>query len=288
MKDKLKNLEEKHQIEKHKFLTDDFDQKQRDHALMILGGVRVADKIADSISSQVMRALITFREEQRYLSLGHENFADFLDKSDYSPMSKATYYRRKEIFDAEGEKLFDLMNEVGVSMATRKLLAAANYDAIEIDGDTLKIGDETADLSNARLVRTLIESYADDCKRLKTEAEKKSAKIEALNKQIETGANQYQKLAKAVDAANGGHPHDIALMRLLAAFHNLRLEAEQLSKEEKSAFAPNIFAEIAAKLDALSRAYNRVPKSTMEMSDEEREKFLASKINDDELADLMD
>ena len=231
MADKLTKLKEQHQIEEHQFLTDEHKQQQRDNALMILGGIRVADKIATSISSQVMNALITFQDERMYLNFGFDNFVDFLQNSEVSPMSKGEFYKRKEIFEAEGEKLFDLMNEVGVSFATRKLLSSGNYDAISFDGDKLKIGDQEADISNARLVRALLESYADDYKRVKTESEKAKVKLKTAEGTITSGYQQIELLQKQLDG--GKESYDSVLTKLIVDLSSFAQIVEKLSDPEK-------------------------------------------------------
>lgn len=286
MADKLQNLKEKHQLEEYELLSDEFKQKRRDNALLILGGIRVADKIANSISSQVMNALITFQSEQMYLTLGFDNFVDFLEKSEVSPMTKNQFYKRKEIYELEGGKLFDLMNEIGVSLATRKLLSAGNYDAVTIEGDMLKIGDETADLSNARLVRSLIESYAEDCKRLNSESEKKQIKLEKAEKQITALSNELNSFKKTNDKPE----ETIIFEAYLQAENSMKnlikaVKSASPTKREKSAdtYIKNLYAVFYAVKEAFGRGSLQLEDSQVEGEFKE----ILSGMNDDELAGLM-
>jgi hypothetical protein len=197
----LEQLKDKHLQEEWELLSEEAKQQSRDKAIFLLGGIRVADKISNSISSQVMNAMCLFQKENLYHGFGFVRFVDFLEQSEFSPMSKNQFYKRKEVFDREGEQMFDLMNELGVSLAVRKQLSAGNYEAITIEGNTLKVGDQSADLSDFRLVKSLIESYSDEVRKLTgqaTRAEEKSAKLE---KTVEEGSKQVESLMRQLDHA---------------------------------------------------------------------------------------
>jgi hypothetical protein len=197
----LEQLKDKHLQEEWELLSDEAKRKSRDQALLLLGGIRVADKIAHSISSQVMDALCVFQKERLYHSFGYVRFVDFLDESDYSPMTKNQFYKRKELFDLEGAQLFDLMNELGVSRAVRKQLASGDFDAITIEGNTLKIGEQTADLSDFRLIKSLIESYSDEVKKISQQNASAKEKVAKLEKTVEEGSKQVESLMRQLDHA---------------------------------------------------------------------------------------
>ncbi len=278
-KDKLQKLENDHQIAKHTVLTDEYKQKSRDNALLILGGIRVADKIANSISSQVMNALITFQDQQMYLNFDCDNFVEFLETSDYAPMSKHQFYKRKEIFEAEGEKLFDLMNEVGVSFATRKFLSSGNYDAISFDGDKLKIGDQEADISNARLVRSLIESYADDYKRVKTESDKAKEKLTKAEATINAGYKKVEDLQKQLDGTPK-QTYGAILTKTLVQFSEFTEFVEKLSDEEKAEYAGVALRSFSVQFTHLSNAFG-VKKALKKLDTDDAINKLVDSVTDD-------
>lgn len=254
MSEKLEELEEKQSLERWELLTDEAKQKQRDHALFILGGIQVADKIANSISSQAMNALILFQKENLYRHFGFDRFADFLDKSEYSLLTKHQFYERKKIFDAEGEEIFDLLNEVGVSVKTRKMLANGSYqNEISIENGKLKIGDEEADLSNARLVRTVIETYADDLRQLTEKTKKQQEKVEKLEKNIATGQKEFDELRRSIDADKDRNPYDKAYLNLLIDLGNLTELAKttNLDDSRRDADIRSVFGQMIRYRDAL-------------------------------------
>ena len=112
--------------------------ESRERALLFLGGMRAADRIASALSAQVMANLIAFEKEKMHEQMGYKRFAEFLDRSPYSPMTKHQFYKRREIFDREGEQVFDLMNEIGLPLARRKLLGRG---AVRVEGETVIVND---------------------------------------------------------------------------------------------------------------------------------------------------
>ena len=318
MDDKLQKSE-KHELEEYELLSVESKEKRRQQALMFLGGIHTVGRISKALGSQEMRALETFQIQELYLDLGFENFVDFLN-DDLSPITKNQYYDRIKILKSEGDQVFDLLNNAGISVSKRKLLGRGH---IQVEGEKLIIlgdnGDETEIefKDRSRILETLSAlADANAHKSIKIEREKKEAQrlrgvVGDLQKQVET-----ERAALQADSLD---PHSVALLNLISAFQLLKTEAENLTLVEKEQFAPRTFETIARQLDALSVAYNRI--STMigradhlahdtetptdrqirlhkeavkEANVRENKKTLrvaASDIaqaNDDELADLMD
>ncbi len=229
----LQKLEDQQALERWNLLSDEVKEKQKEQSLLILGGIHVADRLANSISSQVMNALIKFKDEKMFLNFGYTRFSEFLDNYENSPMTKHQFYKRRDIFLAEGGQIFDLMNEIGVSIATRKKIAESNHGDIVIDGDTIRIGEEEADLSNLKMVKTLIEKFSNDCRTLTEKSNKKEEKIDELKKEIKTGFGEFEELRRSFDAAKTGTPYEQALGKAVGAFINLSAEARNLTLVEK-------------------------------------------------------
>ncbi len=253
MSKKLQNLKEQHAIEEHQLRIGEFTEQQKEETLLFVGKLQAVSVIAKALNSQEVRALELFQQEGRYRHLGFDNFVEFLN-SDYSKVTKNQYYDRIKLLEAEGDSRFDLMNEVGVSLSTRKLLAAGNYEAITIDGDTLKIGEETADLSNVRLVRTLIESYANDLKRLSGENATKQKKIETFESQIEEGAKQLETLRRQVDQKGQTEYGAIFTTTILKLSEFVKFVGK-LSDAEKQEFAETALGTISVQFGLLSKAF---------------------------------
>jgi hypothetical protein len=58
---------------------------------MFLGGAMAIDKLQKHLASQVIGAMMTVEEQKLYLDFGYETFADFLTKSDLSPLQKRSF-----------------------------------------------------------------------------------------------------------------------------------------------------------------------------------------------------
>jgi hypothetical protein len=235
--EKLLELETKQAIEKHAFQVDHFKLQRIAESWKFAGKVLALSSIRRAINSQELLGLKLFQSEERYKDLGFDNFVEFLN-SEHSPCTKSQYYERIKLLDSEGEQTFDLLNELGVSNSTRKLLASGNYDAITIENGILKIGEETADLSNAKLVRSLIESYADDCKKLTAKSAKDLEKIEKLEKTIENGRSDYEQLQRRIDADET--PREKTFSKLVSSFNQFIGTLPNLDETESEKAEANL------------------------------------------------
>lgn len=230
-------------------------QLDRDRALMIIGGFKTANKIQHAIGSELMRGLEVFQSEKIYLSLGFEDFVSFLN-SDISPLTKAQYYERKKLLEAEGDHLFDLYGSIGVSVRQRKLLGKGN---VELSGETLVVhnGEETTEISiNDRpsildALTALADASADKSIRIQRQQEKIDKiddKVRDLYAEIDA-----VKASKVAEAAS--NPHMIARVELGIAFRRLTDAAERLSPIEKDQFRDAVLEQVAEGRQTLAAAY---------------------------------
>jgi hypothetical protein len=217
MNDKLQKLKEQHEIEEYDLHVDENKNLRLRQAYMFLGGIHTVKKIANSLNAQHLRAIQAIESEKLYLDMGFEKFVDFL-ASDESPIGKTAYYDRIKLLESEGEQVFDLLNEVGLTNAIRKKLAESNYGDISIEGNTVRIGDETADLSNMRMIKTLIESFSNDCRKLTEQTKKQNETIQKMESQVSEGSKQVEQLRRQLDTNNEGSALDRAQSRLINAF----------------------------------------------------------------------
>jgi hypothetical protein len=196
----------------------------RERALLFLGGMRAADRISAALSAQVMANLIAFEKEKMHETLGFKRFAEFLDRSPYSPMTKHQFYKRREVFDREGEQVFDLMNEIGLPLARRKLLGRG---VVRVEGETVIVldGDEEISIEladRARILETL-SALAD------ANAEK--------SKRLELGRQDYDRLKRRMDERTATENRDeleritLSATAMLSALAALLSEATEDRRE---------------------------------------------------------
>ena len=307
LKDKIAKIEDQHAEDVFNEHIQTYEESAHNNALMILGGLRAVDRVSQMLSAQMMASLIRFKEEKMFESLGYTNFYEFLDNSEYAPITRNQFSDRFKLFKKEGERLFDLMNEIGMPLSKRKLLGKGN---ISFDGEMVLVKDDEGNETEieindrARILETitaLADANADKSKKLETEKQK----IKDVEKQnAELSAEKERILA--YKKAEFTDFHTTALMNLAASFKSLEHQAEQLTSAEKAEFAPKTFETIAALMDDLSAAYGRTAKTDGENStarqvrlhkeaveaaqtrEQKKLSAVTSTINDEELADLMD
>lgn len=296
---KIEKLAEEHASEEVERHLASHTAAQRDMGLMILGGIRVLGNYASMLSADSFKALIRFGEDKLFEAFTNDEgeyftrFADFLDKSPQSPMTKAAFYDRKTLFDKEGERMFDLFGELGLSIRKRKLLGKGN---VEIDGENAIIHnvdgeDVTIELTDrTRLLETLT-ALADGnaeknikIERLKEKESKHDEKVRELYSEIDT-----VKASKI--AATASNPHMIARVELGIAFRKLSEAAELLSGVEKEQFRDGVLEDVAAWRTDLAAAYataTPTQKGPVELKGDDfgeaLDNFLA---NDADLADAL-
>lgn len=220
------------------------EAQARERSLLLLGGMRAADRIASALSAQVMANLIAFEKEKMHEQMGYRRFVDFLERSPYSPMTKHQFYKRREIFEREGEEVFDLMNDIGLPLARRKMLGRGQ---VRLEGETVIVKDGGDEVSinmddRARILETL-SALAD------ANAEKA--------KKLERGQEDYERLRRKLASAaeDKGAPDKDELERItLSATAMLSALAGMLrdaSEERRERF-------LSAHLNLLALQYRRV------------------------------
>lgn len=268
-----------------------YNAEQRDIGLMILGGVRVLGNYASIMSSDAFKALIRFGDEKLYLAFGYNTFAEFLNECPQSPMTKTQFYARKSLFDSEGERMFDLFGDLGLSIRKRKLLGKGN---VEIDGETAIIHnvdgeDVTIELTDrTRLLETLT-ALADGNAEKNIKIDRQKATIDSQKATIQNAHDDLDKVKASKIAATASNPHMIARVELGIAFRKLAEAAEQISGIEKEQFRDAVFEDIAAWRFDLAAAYataTPTQKGPVELKGDDFDEQLDNFLNND--ADLAD
>jgi len=255
----------------------------RMRAMFILGGVNIAGKVAASLGSEAIKALVKFQEEKMHEALGFETFVDFLGESEYSPMTKAQFYERKALLEKEGESLFDMLTELGMSIRRRKLLGQGN---VELSGDVVivKDGEEATEIAltdRARILETitaLADANADKSKKL----DKQKAK---LDKHTEEKRELYEEIDRVKASAAVelvGDAHSMALANLVFAFAGLREATTDLSLIDKAARKDNVLEQIANQVNLTRSCYRT------DGTEKPVEAGLAGETFDDQLTNFLD
>jgi hypothetical protein len=234
---------------------------------MILGGVRVAGSIASSISAEAFKALIRFGEDKYFASFTDPdgdyftNFADFLNKSPYSPMTKTQFYARKTLFDKEGERLFDIYGELGLSIRKRKLLGKGN---VEIDGDNVVIHDaegvETIiPIDDQARLMEVVTAVVDSKIDLQNRFDRQQKTIDGQKKTIQNAHADIDKIKAPRVAEFAADAHMMARLELGLAFAKFTKIAADLSPVEKDQFRDSVLEDVAAWRGSLAAAYKGSP-----------------------------
>lgn len=174
-----------------------WDESKRQTSLMLLGGIHVARNMSVAISSEVLRALAEYGKGGHYRALGYKTFADFLNNSEYSPMSKSQFFEKHKFLQNEGAENFDLLNALNIPVRKRRLLAKGN---VEIEGNEVIVKDgdteTTIEITDRdRLLETL-SALAD------ANAEK-SKKLEKGEQDFKKAKDRIRELEDAPAGAGG-------------------------------------------------------------------------------------
>ncbi|MDQ3322430.1 MAG: hypothetical protein M3525_08385 [Acidobacteriota bacterium] len=127
----------------------EIDEKFRTEALLAVGMISAVPAIVKSMTAHLgskhILALRAFQERKFYKALGHDNFADFLNNSPHSPMTKSQYFERLNLLLREGEETYDLLNEIGISNRDRKRLPPKSVRIVE---DEILVNEQSVQIGN--------------------------------------------------------------------------------------------------------------------------------------------
>lgn len=268
--------------------------KTKERALVMLGAVGAVNHIASTLQAQTMRGLQAIRDEKVFESFGFTRFDDFLNESEYSPMSYRQFIDREKMLETEGDQLFDILNSSKMSHRQRRLLGAGHVQVDEAKGtviivtgeDLEETTEEIALDDRSRLLQTL-SALADQAALLNQKNTKQK-------KQIERGEAQVEDLKKKIDDLKN-RPGELTSYQLmmsvtnsLDAFADFLKQIPEIKKiQERDLYLNTIRAAFAR----LEQAYGR--KNYGDMSDDEIKETVAKKVKklsavepDDELPDL--
>ncbi len=215
-------------------VSDEHQQNTRNEVMLSLGAMAGMKLVTRFMSVSTVEMLREIRDKKKYKSFGYTSFEQFLETDPYAVqyigISYKTFNNLDNQLEAEGETLYELLNDFRIPISSRKLLQSAQMEIV-LDGNQLVIGGESYDLEAtdaATNVKDIIKSLAKESKKQKERADETENTVKKLKEQIETGAAEFDELRRAVDAQSEGPPYQQALGKAIAALINLTNEANKL------------------------------------------------------------
>lgn len=256
LNEKLSRVKDAHAVEVVAERAVAHEEKSRMEAIFMLGRIKQvghdARSIFTALSSQEVRALEQFQQSKGFEALGYQTFVDFLEKSEYSPMSKRQYYDRLALIREHGDEIYDLLTSVGISVRAQKLLGKGD---LAIRGDRLMVGDQEVEVGNTGVIKEVLEELFDERRELQAQVTKAEEKIEKQQQQIRQGTDEYERQQRYIDELQKGDRHDIALSSLVLSFLELNEVIGEISDEDKAAKAGNAIRTIWQQLQHTRKTY---------------------------------
>lgn len=271
-------------------------------SLLKIGAVGAIGRLSQNLSAQTIRALQTVRDEKHFEALGFTRFDDFLDESEYSPMSYRQFNDREKLLLAEGDQVFDLLTQLKLSQKQRKMLGAGHIQIDETKGTVLIVTGEDLEeeveeielTDRTRLLQTL-SALADQNSLL-------NVKTNRQREQIEKGVQETERLRKQVDEAKN-KPGTVTFADLCIRVNTtIQLMCDFIPEASDLEMAHS-----GLYLESIKQSVEKLEKAfpLMEMTDSMREARVAKKLknfpgsgsdenefavdfNDKDLADLME
>ncbi len=194
----------------------------------MIGGIKVADAVTRSLSSQMLRTLERVKQEKLYKEAGYDTFDQFLDKDPESPMKHDTFLRRAKLLEAEGDEVFDTFNAIGLSFTKRQMLGRG---AVEVEGEEIVLREGKEEiripLKDRTEVLTAITRLADKNNEQRRTIERGRKDVDKLQR----------KLTEAAEAKSPGSaersPFTDARMTAVVALGALGRQARALPPAER-------------------------------------------------------
>ena len=205
-------------------------------------------------------------------------------------MSKTSYYRRREAFAVEGERIFDLYNEIGLSFRKRKLLGQGN---VQLDGEKVIIveGEEETEIEISdkdRLLQTLT-AMADRAATLEASGERKNDQIDRLTRKTEELGQENERIL-AMKKSDMDDTYAVALLNVTSAFTAFEKEIDKLSEAEREKFSDTFFEFFAEWRSRFKDTFGKAPVEYGEgyAGPEGDDADIVQNLNDEELEALME
>lgn len=233
----------------------------RDSFLMVLGGVRAVNSVAEALGAQSIRALQRIRDEELYKAEGFTRFDAFLDESPLSPMNYKKFNRLETALLNEGDELFNYLNAINAPMARRRLLGKGT---LTVEGEEIVVrhghddDEQRIAISDRGVLLSTLSKLAD-------QNGEQQRKIGRQEKRLKKGEEEYKALLRCGSTPFKATPDAIKRVAFdaLAALGILTTAASKLSTEDAHAVRESLLAPLAEQWYALHAAlrYQTAPGS---------------------------
>ncbi|QQS33525.1 MAG: hypothetical protein IPM50_02775 [Acidobacteriota bacterium] len=234
LNEQIEKLRDDHAHEMIDNLTSAHQEKSRNDALFFLGRIKqndhIAQAVASNLSAQSIRALEHFQQERMYESFGYSTFVDFLEKSEWSPMTKRQYYDRLNTLRELGDEVFDLLTSAGISVRAQKLIGKGD---ITISEGKLLIGDQEVSIDNSGVIKQVLVEFVDEMRAKDTKIKTLEQTVTERDTTIEKGRDEINDLRRALDHEAESSPYERALMNAIKAMITLTGEIKELDADER-------------------------------------------------------
>lgn len=225
-------------------------------AMFVLGGVTVAKKVAASLNAEAIKILSRFQEDKMHEDLGFGTFVEFLNESEYSPLTKTQFYDGKGLLEKEGDAMFDMLTELGISIRKRKLLGSGN---VELSGETLIVhnGDDTTEISihDRSSILDAITALADANAEKSIKLERQKEQLDKADGKIRDAHAETDRIRAARISEFAADAHMTARVELGLAFGKFTDIVANLSPVEKDQFRDSVLEDLAGWSSSLRSAY---------------------------------
>lgn len=233
-----------------------FREAAKMRAMFVLGGVTIAKKVAASLNAETIKTLGRFQEDKMHEDLGYATFVEFLNESEYSPLTKNQFYDGKSLLEKEGEAIFDMLTELGISLRKRKLLGSGN---VELSGETLIVhnGDDITEISihDRKSVLEAITALADANAEKSIKLDRQKEQLDKADGKIREAHAETDKIRAARISEFAADAHMTARVELGLAFNKFSDIVVNLSDTEKDQFRDSVLEDVQAWFNGLRDAY---------------------------------
>lgn len=235
-------------------VSDPEERSLADHEVshQMLGAAKYAKYLHTQTGSDLMRFLISVRDEKRYLDYGFASFDNFLH-SEMSTLSKSTFYRELELFQKEGEEQYDLFENWKIPARVRRQLSSGE---ISIDGDEVVVGEERVSITQGGSIKAILEQLVKEKIAATKAATESSDKLERTQRRLDAEQSTVDDLRAELDKINEKTPFQIAFGDLISAAATLQdLVAYELDPEDRERRAKKDCHVIGIILQEVQEAY---------------------------------
>lgn len=193
-----------------------------------IGATKAMNKLATSLTSQVLFALKKIQEEEAYKEYGCKTWVEFLAAYPELDMSKSQYYKLIGLLSSEGAEVFDLLNSLNVPLNSRKQLTAGD---LQIDGNELIVRDQRVPIDDAKKIKRALTQVIEQMERVESQSAKNVKEIDKLKKKLDQ-AKEDARVAGMGIPSDDTDPANQAYLRVIASLTELTRELSDLSSED--------------------------------------------------------